>query len=72
MARKGPQIQTTPDELTVSDGTWLNLGQLRELVKMADEHGWRDECLVSHGLSHGHPSLRDWQITTHLLVQGPR
>lgn len=70
--KKGPEIQETRDRLIISDSSWINLGQLRALVAEADQNGWSDECLVSQGRANsGHPTLRGWDVTGALLVEGP-
>lgn len=60
------------DQIEAQDTSWINLGELRELVRQADAHGWVDSCLVSHGAGVGdHPSVRGLRCATRLVVEGP-
>lgn len=66
------KLQPKRDQIEAKDQTWLNLGDLRSMVKLADEHGWADDCLVSHGRGSGdHPSIRGLHTATQLVVEGP-
>lgn len=66
------KLAKSADELRAQADTWLDLGQLRELVRMADDNGWTDSCLVSHSLGAGHhPRLRGMEMATYLIVEGP-
>lgn len=70
MPKKPPRYQRTSDEITVMDTTWLDLGQLRELVRLADERDWPDSALVCHGTGSGHPSRHDVNVAHRLVVEG--
>ena len=65
------QLKPTPDQLVAEDTTWLHLGDLRELVKKADELGWSDRALVSHSIGTEHPKLSGVRIARYLVVEGP-
>lgn len=69
---KGVRLLSKRDRLEATHSSWLSLGELRELVRQADAHGWTDDCLISQSAGGGeHPSLRDLKVTTHLVVEGP-
>jgi hypothetical protein len=56
------------DELSVSD-SWVNLGQLRELVAEADRRGWSDRSLVS-ARTGTHIYRHDINVVKSLYVEG--
>lgn len=59
------------DEMRASDSSWLTLGDLREMVRQADDRGWIDACLVSHSAGGSdHPRLRYMRTATILIVEG--
>lgn len=59
-------------ELSVGDSTWLTLGQLRDLVRRADELGWDDRSLISQTQGRQHIRRHDVQITTRLVIEEQR
>jgi hypothetical protein len=62
----------TPLEiLRAKDSSWLNLGQLRELVAEADRLGWLDSSLVSLiGSGGDHPYRADLRTVRGLAIEG--
>jgi hypothetical protein len=64
------KFRRIPDEIAVEDPIWLNLGQLRELVRMADDHGWSDQCLISHGTGGEHIRRRDIRTAQGIYIEG--
>lgn len=65
-----PKFRRALDEIAVESATWLNLGQLRALVQMADDRGWEDRCLISHGGGREHPRRHDVQMATLIVIEG--
>lgn len=65
-----PQFRHTPDEIMVEDTGWLHLGQLRALVQMADDRGWPDSALISHGVGGSHPWRHDIRVARCLVIEG--
>lgn len=66
------KLVSQQDQIQARDSSWLDLGDLREMVRQADEHGWSNRCLVSHTVGGSdHPSLRGMRCATWLIVEGP-
>lgn len=63
------RLNCRPDDLVVSDSTWLSLGDLRALVKRADELQWTDSSLIA-GRMREHPSRHDVRIVSSLTIEG--
>jgi len=62
------------DIIRAEDSNWLTLKSLRELVRLADENGWGDSCLVSHGRVGGgeHPYVVGLNTARAIVVEGPK
>lgn len=59
------------DEIRANDSSWLTLGDLREMVRQADDAGWDNSCLVSHTAGGSdHPRLRYFRTATVLIIEG--
>lgn len=65
-----PVYRKTMDEIQLSGTTWLDLGQLRALVRRADDRGWPDAALVSHGTGSEHPTRHDVRVARRLVIEG--
>lgn len=70
MTRAKPRFWPRPDAIMIDSPDWLDLGQLRELVRMADDRSWPDDALVSHGVGGQHPFRHDICIAKRLVVEG--
>lgn len=70
MPKKEPRFVRRLDNLEVRDSSWLELGQLRSLIALADERGWPDSSLISSGPGGEHPSQRDLRIVKTLVIEG--
>lgn len=72
MVTENPAVQHRKpmEELKIVDKSWLTLGQLRELVRKADELGWVDKSLVSHGTGSDHPYRHDIRNARYIVVEG--
>lgn len=69
-AQPKPRLRRTLDELVIEDSNWLDLGQLRALVALADELGWADGSLISHGVGSEHIYRHDIRIAQRLVIEG--
>ena len=65
-----PRHHRTSDEIVVEDSNWLDLGQLRALVRAADERHWPDSALISHGTGSQHLTRHDVRIARRLVIEG--
>lgn len=65
-----PRFRRTSDEIEIADTSWLNLGQLRALVRMADDRGWPDSSLVSHGKGSDHVWRHDVRVAHRIVIEG--
>lgn len=65
-----PQVKRNPDDLLIADSTWLDLGQLRALVRKADELGWDDSALISHGPGSSHLTRHDVRVAHLIVIEG--
>lgn len=65
-----PRLHRMADEIVIEDDTWLSLGQLRALVRMADERGWDDTALISHGTGRQHITRHDVLIARRIVIEG--
>lgn len=70
MAKAEPKLRQSLDILEINDSTWMNLGQLRALVKKADELNWDDSSLISHSSGRDHPSQRNMRIGGSIYIEG--
>lgn len=64
------KLRRPSDELRIANNSWLTLGELRELVRKADELGWSDKSLVSHGTGSQHPYRHDILTARRIVVEG--
>jgi hypothetical protein len=64
------EFRRMPDEIAVEVPIWLNLGQLRELVRVADDHDWPDQCLISHGAGGEHIRRHDIRTAQRIYIEG--
>jgi hypothetical protein len=64
------RLNKAPDLLIIEDGGWLTLGHLRALVQDADDRGWSDKSLVSHGGGGTHPSRCDVKPAYKVVIEG--
>jgi hypothetical protein len=72
MAAAKVKLESLPDQIEAADRTWLTLKELREMVDLADQHGWADSCLVSHSTGNSeHPRIVGLRCATRLVVTGP-
>lgn len=67
---RAPRLRRSLDELGIEDTSWLSLGQLRALVAKADELGWDDSSLISHGTGSDHPFRHDVRPARRLVIEG--
>lgn len=59
------------DQIRAHDASWLKLGELREMVRRADELGWTDSSLVSHSYGGSeHPDLAGLRCATTIVIEG--
>lgn len=72
MPKPKVRLEHQLDQIQAQDSSWLNLGDLRELVRQADAHAWNDSCLLSHSVGGSdHPTLRGMRTATYIVVEGP-
>lgn len=75
MSRGGKRDVEQRDQgvhLAIGDNTWLDLGQLRALVRRADELGLADTSLISHTHGSEHLTRHDVRIARRIVIEADR